>query len=236
MTAMHREESQMKDLLRTTAERAARYLAGLKDRGVAPTREALANLGRLDEAFPEHPTDPSVVVRLLDDIGSPATMASAGGRFFGFVVGGSLPAALAASWLAAAWDQDAGRAVMAPGAAAFEEVALRWLLEALGLPGDCAGGLVTGATMAHFSALVAARHAVLQRAGWDVEADGLFGAPPIGVVVGDEVHVSVLKALGLLGLGRTRVTRVPADPFGRMRADRLPPLDDRTIVCMQAGD
>ena len=125
---------------------------------------------------------------------------------------------------------------MAPGAAAFEEVALRWLLEALGLPADSAGGFVTGATMANFTALVAARHAVLQRAGWDVEADGLFGAPPIGVVVGDEVHVSVLKALGLLGLGRTRVTRVPTDPFGRMRADRLPPLDDRTIVCLQAGN
>src|SRR5205814_10318084 len=112
----------------------------------------------------------------------------------------------------------------------------RWLLEALGLPGDCARGFVTGATMANFTALVAARHAVLQRAGWDVEADGLFGAPPIGVVVGDEVHVSVLKALGLLGLGRTRVTRVPTDPLGRMRADRLPPLDDRTIVCLQAGN
>ena len=172
----------------------------------------------------------------LHGVGSPATMATAGGRFFGFVVGGSLPAALAASWLAAAWDQDAGLAVLAPGAAAFEEIALRWLLDALGLPPDCAGGFVTGATMANFTALAAARHAVLRRAGWDVEADGLFGAPPIGVVVGEEVHISVLKALGLLGLGRTRVTRVPTDPLGRIRADRLPPLDDRTIVCLQAGD
>src|SRR5213596_4305551 len=127
----------MQDLLRTTAERAARYLADLKDRGVAPTPEALANLRRLDEPLSEHPTDPSTVIRLLDEIGSPATMATAGGRFFGFVVGGSLPAALAASWLAAAWDQDAGLAVLAPGAAAFEEVALRWLLDALGLPPDC---------------------------------------------------------------------------------------------------
>src|SRR5437762_14244110 len=123
MTAMHREESQMKDLLRTTAERAARYLAGLKDRGVAPTREALANLERLDEAFPEHPTDPSVVVRLLDDIGSPATMASAGGRFFGFVVGGSLPAAVAAGHLAAARDPTARSGLLAATSAALERSA-----------------------------------------------------------------------------------------------------------------
>src|SRR5207244_322836 len=128
MTAMHREESQMKDLLRTTAERAARYLAGLKDRGVAPTREALANLGRLDEA------------------GSPATMASAGGRFFGFVVGGSLPAAVAASNLAAAWDQNAGIVVLSPIAARLEQVAMRWLLDVLGLSPACGVGFVTCAT------------------------------------------------------------------------------------------
>src|SRR2546426_3838061 len=133
MTAMHREESQMKDLLRTTAERAARYLAGLKDRGVAPTREALANLERLDEAFPEHPTDPSVVVRLLDDIGSPATMASAGGRFFGFVVGGSLPAAVAASKLAAAWDQNTMIVALSPIAARLEHEAMRSPLDWLRL-------------------------------------------------------------------------------------------------------
>src|SRR6266550_729548 len=175
MTAMHREESQMKDLLRTTAERAARYLAGLKDRGVAPTREALVNLGRLDEAFPEHPTDPSVVVRLLDEIGSPATMASAGGRFFGFVVGGSLPAAVAASNLAAAWDQNAGIVVLSPIAARLEQVAMRWLLDVLGLPAACGVGFVTCATQANFS--------------------GLAAAP-----------------------------------------DALPPLDDNTLVCLQAGN
>src|SRR5947208_16263373 len=125
---------------------------------------------------------------------------------------------------------------MAPGAAAFEEVALRWLLEALGLPADSAGGFVTGATMANFTALVAARHAVLQRAGWDVEADGLFGAPPIGVVVGDEVHVSVLKALGLLGMGRQRLVRVPVDAQGRMRPAAIPALSGPAIVCVQTGN
>ena len=223
-------------VLHRAAALAAEYLAGLPTRSVAPTPAALARLRSLDRPFPDGPADPMAVLEELHGVGSPATMATAGGRFFGFVVGGSLPAALAASWLAAAWDQDAGLAVLAPGAAAFEEVALRWLLDALGLPPDCAGGFVTGATMANFTALAAARQAVLRRAGWDVEADGLFGAPPISVVVGEEVHVSVLKALGLLGLGRTRVTRVPTDALGRIRADRLPPFDDRTIVCLQAGN
>ncbi len=175
-------------VLHRAAALAAEYLAGLPTRSVAPTPAALARLHSLDRPFPDGPADPTAVLEELHAVGSPATMATAGGRFFGFVVGGSLPAALAASWLAAAWDQDAGLAVLAPGAAAFEEVALRWLLDALGLPPDCAGGFVTGATMANFTALAAARQAVLRRAGWDVEADGLFGAPPIGVVVGEEVQ------------------------------------------------
>src|SRR2546426_4366622 len=226
----------MKDLLRTTAERAARYLAGLKNRGVAPTPQALANLGRLDEALPEHPTDPATVVRLLDEIGSPATVASAGGRFFGFVVGGSLPATVAASCLAAAWDQNAGIVALSPIAARLEEVAMRWMLDLLGLPPECGAGFVTCATQANFAGLGAARHALLARRGWDVEARGLFGAPPINGVVSEQVHVSVLKALALLGLGRERVIRAPVDGQGRIRSDALPPLDADTIVCLQAGD
>ena len=155
----------MQDLLRATAQRAARYLAGLQDRAVARTPEALADLRRLDEALPEHPTDPSAVIALLDHIGSPATMASAGGRFFGFVVGGSLPAAVAASNLAAAWDQNAGIVVLSPVAARLEQVAMRWLLDVLGLPPACGVGFVTCATQANFSGLAAARHALLARRG-----------------------------------------------------------------------
>jgi glutamate/tyrosine decarboxylase-like PLP-dependent enzyme len=226
----------MKDLLRTTADRAARYLAALKDRTVAPTASALANLKRLDEALPDRPTDPAAVIALLDDIGSPATVATAGGRFFGFVVGGSLPATVAASSLAAAWDQNAGIVALSPVAARLEEVAMRWLLDVLGLPSASGVGFVTCATQANFSGLSAARHALLERRGWNVEAQGLFGAPPITVVVGEEVHVSVLKALTLVGLGRERVIRVPADAQGRMRPDALPPLDDNTLVCLQAGN
>jgi glutamate/tyrosine decarboxylase-like PLP-dependent enzyme len=223
-------------LLQTAAALAVDYLDGLATRAVAPTPAALERLRTFDRPFPDGPADAAAVLQELHAVASPATIASAGGRFFGFVVGGSLPAALAASWLASAWDQDAGLAVLGPGAAALEAVALRWLLEALHLPAGSAGGFVTGATMANFTALAAARHALLERVGWDVEARGLFGAPPLTVVVGDEVHVSLLKALGLLGLGRERVVRVPADAQGRIRVDQLPSLDERTIVCLQAGN
>lgn len=223
-------------LLLDTARRAARYLDGLDQRAVAPSSGALEGLRALaDESLPERGLSAESVLAALDDVGSPATVASAGGRFFGFVVGGSLPAALAANWLASAWDQNAAYASVSPVAAALEETALRWLLELLALPRG-AGAFVTGATMANFTALAAARHALLAREGWDVEAQGLFGAPPLEVVVGAEVHPSVGKALGLLGLGRDRVVSVPADAQGRIQASALPPLAPRTIVCLQAGN
>ena len=176
------------------------------------------------------------MLALLDDYGSPATVASAGGRYFGFVTGGSLPAALAANWLAGAWDQNAGLWVQSPVAAFLEEVAAGWLRDVFRLPATCGVGFVTGATMANFSCLAAARDALLKRTGWNVEDQGLFGAPEIRVIVGGEAHASLPKALSLVGLGRNRVTTIPADEQGRMRADGLPKVDDRTLVCMQAGD
>ena len=173
---------------------------------------------------------------MLDDLGSPATVGMAGPRFFGFVIGGSMPATLAANWLAGAWDQNAGLFVASPIGAVLEEVALGWLLDILGLPAGCGGAFVTGATVANFTALAAARHAVLHGAGWDVESRGLFGAPPIQVVVGEEVHPSVMKSLGMLGMGRERVTRVPVDGQGRLRVDSFPDLSGPAIVCVQAGN
>lgn len=223
-------------LLRDAAVRASRYLQGLASRPVAPAGAALRALARLGAPLPQSGLAPDAVLALLDEAGSPATVASASGRYFGFVVGGSLPAALASSVLAAAWDQNAGAVALSPVAAALEEASLRWILDLFGFPPDLGGGFVTGATMANFSGLAAARHELLTRVGWDVEANGLFGAPPLQVVVGDEVHVSVLKALGLLGLGRERVVRVPVDSQGRLRPDALPKLDDRTILCLQAGN
>ncbi|MGH7455321.1 MAG: pyridoxal phosphate-dependent decarboxylase family protein, partial [bacterium] len=152
------------------------------------------------------------------------------------VMGGSLPAALAANWLATAWDQNTGLYKVTPGTAYLEIVALRWLLEVLKLPPKSGGAFVTGATVANFTALAAARHAVLKRAGWNVEADGLFGAPPITIIVGAEAHPTLFKSLGLLGLGRSRVVKIPVDGQGRMRAEALPPISGPTIICVQAGN
>ena len=226
----------MQELLYDAARRGIQYLAGVNERSVVVPPAAVAGLARFGEPLPATPTDPAQVLAMLDEIGSPATVASAGGRYFGFVTGGALPATVAASWLATAWDNNVGVTVMSPVAAKLEEVALGWLVALLGLPVGTGAGFVTGATMANFTGLAAARHALLARQGWDVEAQGLFGAPPLTVVVGDEVHISLLKALSMLGLGRERVIRVPVDGQGRMRPDALPPLDERTIVCLQAGN
>jgi glutamate/tyrosine decarboxylase-like PLP-dependent enzyme len=223
-------------LLEDVAARASAYLRASADRTVAPPASAVDALAELYQPLPESPSSPQDVVALLDRVGSPATVVNSAGRYFGFVNGGALPASVAASWMAAAWDQNVSLRVMAPGAVAFEDVALEWVRDVLGLPEGTGGAITTGATMANFSGLAAARHALLEKAGWDVENDGLVGAPPIDVVVGDEVHVSLLKALGLVGLGRRRVHRVPVDAQGRMRGDELPPLSDRTIVCLQAGN
>jgi glutamate/tyrosine decarboxylase-like PLP-dependent enzyme len=226
----------VKELLRETADRATRYVTEIGSRRVAPREEEIARLDALGGSLPQTASDPAEVLALLDDVGSPATVASTGGRYFGFVTGGTVPAALAANWLAGVWDQNGAFSVMSPVAAKIEEIVLGWTLELLGLPPTCGAGFVTGTTTANFSALAAARTALLERAGWNVEEDGLFGAPPIKVVVGAEVHVSLLKALSMLGLGRSRVISVPADGQGRMRAEALPELDDRTLVCIQAGN
>ncbi len=236
------------NLLTDAADRSIRYLAGLETRSVAPTPVALAQLAALDGTLPENPVAPTETLRLLDEFGSPATTAMAGPRFFGFVIGGALPATLAANWLAGAWDQNSALYRATPGTAfsclyratpataAIEQTALRWLLDVLALPPTATGAFVTGATVANLCALAAARHAVLKRAGWDVEADGLFGAPPITVIVGAEVHPSVTKSLGILGLGRSRVVKIPTDAQGRLRAKLLPAISGPTIIIAQAGN
>jgi len=187
-------------LLQRAAEMARKYVREIGGRRVSPAVADVVNLAKFREGFPEAPSDPVRVLAMLDEIGSPATVAMTGGRYFGFVIGGALPASLAANWLAGAWDQNACLRVMSPVAAELEEVALGWVSEALRLPQDCEGGLVTCATTANFTALVAARQALLSRAGWNVVEEGMFGAPPIDVVVGKEVHASILKALCLAGL------------------------------------
>ena len=223
-------------LIPQAARYAAEYLAGVDARSVAPSAEAVAGLSALLVDLPTEATSPEVVLELLHTHGSPATVINGSGRYFGFVNGGMVPAALGAALLVSAWDQNAAFQIQSPVAIQLEATALAWVAELLGLPAGTGGAVVTGATMANFCALAAARHAILERAGWDVEQDGLFGAPPITVVVGDEVHSSLVKALGMLGLGRNRVIRVPVDGQGRMRVDALPHMNERTILCLQAGN
>lgn len=226
----------MRELLRDAAERASRYLEELGERSVQPATESIEALRELRVPLPESPTSPEEVLRLLDEMGSPATIASAGRRYFGFVTGGSLPASLAANVLAGAWDQNAAFAVGSPVAAVVEEITLGWIRDLLSLPAAWGGGFVTGTTMGNFSCLATARDTVLERAGWDARRQGLFGAPEVRVIVGEEVHSTLVKALGLAGLGRDRVQRVGADEKGRMRTDALPPLEGPTILCLQAGN
>lgn len=226
----------MEDILQSAARRSIDYLRGLESRPVAPDTKAVDNLRILDGPMPENPEDAELVLRTLDEVCSPATMAMAGRRFFGFVIGGSYPVSLAANWLAGAWDQNSALYRVTPSTSHLEQVALRWLVELFGLPAGTGGAFVTGATVANLCALAAARHAVYAKAGWDIEGQGLLGAPPLNVIVSAEAHPAVIKSLGLLGLGRNRVTQMPVDNQGRMLADRMPMIKGPTIVCVQAGN
>ena len=218
------------------AERGARYVEGLGSRRVVPSQADLEGLANFPMVLPSNPTEEREIIALLDHLGSPATVASGGGRYFGFVCGGALPAARAAAVLVAAWDQNAGIQVLSPVATHLEEISLRWVIDVLGLPKETVGALVTGGTMASFACLAAARHHLLAKAGWHVEEDGLFDAPAFSVYVSENAHASVLKSLSLLGLGRKRVTTLKTDQQGRVLVDQLPKLEPHSIVCIQAGD
>ena len=223
-------------LLEEAQARARAYVGAIGRRRVYPDEAALAGLEVFDEPLPDSPTDPLATIRLLDEAGSPATVATTGGRYFGFVIGGAYPVAIAADWLASAWDQAPGAVTVSPATTRIEAVAGKWMTQILGLPPESVTAFVTGASVGNLVGLAAARRHLLLRAGHDVEKDGLFGAPPLRVVVGAEGHSTLFKALAILGLGRQRVELVEADAQGRIRADRLPPLDDRTILCLQAGN
>jgi glutamate/tyrosine decarboxylase-like PLP-dependent enzyme len=227
----------VRGLLIEAATRAASYIDALPGREVRAQRGAVERLKKaLDVPLPAQPGRPGDILAFLDDYASPATVASAGGRYFGFVTGGALPVTVAAQFLAAAWDQNCFSFVSSPAAACLESAALRWLKEALGLPPTAEGALVTGATMANFTCLAAARNWTLQRHGWDVDRHGLFGAPVLTVVLGEEAHATIYKVLSMLGLGRERVLRVPADAQGRMRAQCMPTVSGPVVLCVQAGN
>src|SRR5512140_919306 len=222
------------------AELAREFVERLDTRPVHATVTLEELRARFGGPLPDQGDDPVRVVEQLAARAEGGLIASAGPRFFGFVIGGTLPAAIGADWLTTAWDQNAGLYVIGPAAAVVEEVAGAWLTDLFGLPAGCSVGFTTGATMASFTGLAAGRHALLQRVGWDVERQGLFGAPDLPVVVSDESHVTIFAALQMLGLGRDRVTRIPTDAQGAMRADALVEalrrLDRPALVCAQAGN
>jgi glutamate/tyrosine decarboxylase-like PLP-dependent enzyme len=226
--------------LRQAAEIAIDYLAEMAKRPVGRPIEPDALRATLGGDLPERGEDPEVILERLVRDADPGLVATAGPRYFGFVIGGSLPVTVATEWLAAAWDQNAGNYPASPAMSVVEEVAGSWLRTLFGLPATASVGFVTGGTMANFTSLAAARHGVLHAVGYDVEARGLFDAPPVNVVVGDEAHTTIFVALRMLGLGSERVTRVPVDGQGRMRADELRRTLDAftgpTIVCAQAGN
>jgi glutamate/tyrosine decarboxylase-like PLP-dependent enzyme len=227
-------------LLRRTAELGSEFLAGLPERPVQPGVTADEMRARLSSELPDEGESPAAVIEALAREADRGLAGSAGPRYFGFVIGGSVPAALAADWLTSTWDQNAALYVMSPAAAVAEEIAGAWLLDLLGLPADASFGFTTGATTAHVTAFAAARSAVLARVGWDVDARGLTGAPPIRILVGDEIHATVPYALRVLGLGTETAVRVASDEQGRMRADALRDAlrggEGPTIVCAQVGN
>ena len=220
-----------------TAHQAAKaYLEGLDQRAVYPSQEAIAALDRFDEAFPRQGTDPTAIVQLLDQLGSPATTAQMGGRYFGFVNGGALPATLAVRQLSSAWDQNPALNVMSPIASTLEQVCERWMNELFDLPGSTALGLVTGTSMSLACGFVAARNELLRRQGWDAVSNGLFGAPPIRVIVSEAAHSTVWKALSFIGMGKDRVEKVPCDDQGRIQVDHIPSLDHNCLLILGAGN
>lgn len=222
--------------LERAAKHAAEYVANVPNRRVSPDPRDIAALSGFDEAVPQQGCDAAAVIDQLHALGSPATVATTGGRFFGLVVGGSTPAAMGAGVLAACWDQVAILEATAPSAVYIERIAARWIVDLLGLPSQSSVGFTTGSSLANLTALAAARDAQYRRRGVNLGEVGLAGAPPLRFVLSEEAHVTVVKALGLLGIGRHQIVRVPCDGQGRMLAGELPPLGEDAVVCLQAGN
>jgi glutamate/tyrosine decarboxylase-like PLP-dependent enzyme len=228
------------DLLDSVPRYARSWFEGLPTRPVRPTASSDQLRAVLGGQLPEEGTPPAAVIETLANAGVTGTVASAGPRYFGFVVGGSVPAALAADWLVSTWDQNAGIFALSPLASIVEQITGSWLRAIAGLPPTMSFGFVTGGHMANFTSLACARHSVLRKAEWDVEADGINGAPPVTVIVSEESHYTIFLALRLLGLGANRVRKIPTDDQGRMRADLLAAALHESsgpcIVCAQAGN
>lgn len=231
-----RAEMQLKSAFDTAQEAAYRYADDVQKRKVFPTPEAIADLSQFDEPLPQQPGHADEIVRLLDQYGSPATLAQTGGRYFGLVNGGVVPAALAARWLSDFWDQNTPLYLSSPIASRLEEVTEGWLRELLGLPEETVAGFVSGSSMAIFAGIAAARFRLFQRQGWDINRQGYHGAPSVRVVASRQAHGTVTKAIALLGFGTDMVEWVDSDSEGRIDADKVPELDATTILLLQAGN
>ena len=217
-------------------EFACQYVLNVDARNVAPTNAAIENLSHFKENLPPGGADTPEILRLLHEYGSPATIAQTGGRYFGFVNGGAIPASVAAKWLSDVWDQNAALNVLSPIASALEEICENWIVDLFGFPKETAAGLVSGSSTATLCGIIAARNYLLKRKGYDVAKNGLFGAPSIRVIVSEEAHSTVFKALSISGLGTERIEKIKSDSEGRIDYSRVPPLDDNTLLILQAGN
>lgn len=224
-----------KEIFNDAQKYAYEYINGAYERNVFPSESALEQLSAFDEDLPIETQNAPELLRLLHEKGSPATSTLSGGRYFGFVNGGTLPIGVAARWLSDVWDQNAGLYIISPIASKLEEVSEKWLIELFGLHEDSVAGFVGGTSTATLSGLAAGRYRILANSNWDVGSKGLFGAPKIRVILSEHAHGTVFKALSLLGLGRDNVERVPVDKQGRIDIEQMPEIDERTIVIAQAG-
>jgi len=224
------------DLYQQVFSYATDFLSQANDLPIQVSDDARQNLQHLDFTLQEQGIDATEVITELNQWVTPATMKMGSPRFFGFVIGGAYPVSVASNWLGTAWDQNTGLEKTTPAVAMLERISARWMLKLLGLPAESATAFVTGATVANFTALAAARNQVFTTAGWDVEADGLIGAPDLHIIISEESHPTVYKSLAMLGLGRNRVTKVPTDNQGRMDMSCFPEIKDNTIIITQAGN
>ena len=234
--AQQLQHNRDKAIYRQALDYACEYIDSLATRPAFPSSEAIDALDAFDEPLGTEPMAADKILQLLHEVGSPAATAIGGGRYFGFVNGGALPVGLAARLLADVWDQNAALHIMSPIAAKLEQICEEWLVELFALPAGTAAGLVSGTSTATLCGALAARNALLRRRGWDVSQRGLFGAPPIRVVMSEGAHASVDKALAILGIGSAQIERAPVDEQGRFDADQLPRLDDNTLLILQAGN
>ncbi|HJT79909.1 MAG TPA: aminotransferase class V-fold PLP-dependent enzyme, partial [Chthoniobacterales bacterium] len=230
------EPDSLSSLLDKARQFAADYIQHLDDRPVFPTESSLQALESLDESFPENSADPASVLEQLHQVGSQGTVNQTAGRYFGFVNGGSLPVGLAARWLGDVWDQNTAHYVMSPVSARLEEICERWIVSLLDFPSETAVGFVSGTTIANLSGLCAGRNELLRRKGWDVAKQGLYGAPRIRIIAGADAHAAVHKSISMLGLGSDNVEKVDCDDQGRMRADKMPELNEPALVVAQVGN